>query len=154
MDRYNVIIELFSLCYETTLTNIRTIGITTQVPLRTHTILKFIVRLEQLRLVLFSVAHGNRSLRTTAYVLFVKVLRLDVAIYNADIELKRKEERYKRYFDKHVDSRDLGRRVGDYVYIDPKGARLPSIEKRNYLQHNLLGPFKVLRLTELNVTLQ
>ena len=80
--------------------------------------------------------------------------RLDVAISNAAIELKRQQERYKRDFDKHVDSRDLGLRVGDYVYIDPKGARLPNTEKRNKLQHNLLGPFKVLRLTERNVTIQ
>ena len=84
--------------------------------------------------------------------------RLDVAISNAKVSLRKVQDRYKNDFDKHVHKRKLNIRVGDYLYIDPRGARVPGHSKRNKLQHNVLGPYKVLQYDEQgndrNVTIQ
>ena len=80
--------------------------------------------------------------------------RLDVAISNARINLHKMQERYKKDFDKHVHKRTFNLEPGDYVFIDPRNARVPGQEKRNKLQHNLLGPYEVLRVNERNVVIQ
>ena len=84
--------------------------------------------------------------------------RLDVAISNAKVNLRKVQDRYKNDFDKHVHKRKLNIRVGDYVYIDPRGARVRGHSKRNKLQHSVLGPYEVLQYDDQgddpNVTIQ